>query len=141
MAADIDARHLPDPEWPVARPFWEGCRAGELRIPKCADCGAFVWYPAPVCGRCGGGRHAWTAVSGRGSVFTWVRVHRVFLPGYAARVPYVTALVELAEDAGVRVATFLRDVPATGPRVGAPVEAVFERVSDALVLPAFRCLP
>jgi hypothetical protein len=51
-------------------------------------------------------------------VFTWVTVHRVFLPGYADRVPYVTALVELVEDPRVRLATFLRDVPASGLRVG-----------------------
>ena len=30
--ADVAERHLPDPAWSVARPFWEGCRAGELRI-------------------------------------------------------------------------------------------------------------
>ena len=138
-AREIAARHLPDPEWPVARPFWEGCRAGELRIPRCRDCGRWVWYPASACPECGGGRHEWTRVSGRGQLFTWVRVHRAFLPGYKDRVPFLTALVELEEDARLRLAAFLRDAPPGGLRVGLAVEVTFERVDERLTLPIFRC--
>jgi len=137
-AADLAERHLPDPAWSVARPFWDGCRAGELRIPRCERCGRWVWYPAPVCPDCDGERHVWTATAGRASLFTWVTVHRAFLPGY--RVPYVTALVALAEDPRVRLATCLRDIPARGLRAGMPVEVVFEPVSEHLTLPAFRCV-
>lgn len=140
-ARPIEERHLPDLSWEVARPFWEGCAAGELRIPRCEDCGRYVWYPAAVCPACGGGRHVWARVGGGGRVFTWVRVHRAFLPGYTTRVPFVTALVEIDEDPRVRLATFLREVPPEGPRIGMPVEVTFERVDDRLVLPAFRCLP
>ena len=138
-AREIPERHLPDPEWPVARPFWEGCRAGELRIPRCRDCGRWVWYPASACPECGGGRQEWTRVSGRGRLFTWVRVHRAFLPGYKDRVPFLTALVELEEDARLRLATFLRAVPPGGLRVGLPVEVTFERIDERLTLPIFRC--
>jgi len=138
-APPIAERHLPDVEWPVARPFWEGAAAGELRIPRCTACGRFVWYPAATCPGCGGGEHAWTRVSGRGRLFTWVTVHRAFLPGFDGRVPYVTALVELEEDPRVRLACFLRDVPASGPHIGMPVEVVFERVTDRVTIPAFRC--
>ena len=139
-AREIAERHLPDPEWPVARPFWEGCRAGELRIPRCRDCGRWVWYPASACPECGGGRHEWTHVSGRGRLFTWVRVHRAFLPGYQDRVPFLTALVELEEDARLRLATFLHDRPPGGLRVGLPVEVTFERIDEHLTLPVFRCV-
>ena len=138
-AREIAARHLPDPEWPAARAFWEGCRAGELRVPRCRDCGRWVWYPASACPECGGGQHEWTRVSGRGRLFTWVTVHRAFLPGYEDRVPFVTALVELEEDARVRLATFLHDVPPGGLHVGLPVEVTFERVDERLTLPIFRC--
>jgi hypothetical protein len=139
MSASAAPRPLPDPDWPVARPFWEGCARGELRIPRCRGCGGFVWYPAPACAVCDGREHEWTRVSGRGRVFTWVTVHRAF-PGYSLPMPYVTALVELEEDARVRLATMLRDVPPGGLRVGMPVEVVFERVDDRLTLPAFRCV-
>jgi len=138
--AELAERHLPDPGWPLARPFWDGCRAGQLRIPRCERCARWVWYPAPTCPGCGGERHAWTATSGRARVFTWVTVHRAFLPGYEDRVPYVTALVELVEDPRVRLATFLRDVPAGGLAIGMPVEVVFEPITEQLTLPAFRCV-
>ena len=136
--ADVAERHLPDPAWSVARPFWEGCRAGELRIPRCDRCGRWVWYPAPLCPDCGGEHHVWTATAGRATLFTWVTVRRAFLPGY--RTPYVTALVALAEDPRVRLATFLRDIPTRGLRAGMPVELLFETVSEHLTLPAFRCV-
>jgi uncharacterized OB-fold protein len=74
-------------------------------------------------------------------VFTWVTVHRTFLPGYAPRVPYVTALVELEEDPRLRLAAFLREVPPGGPWLGLPVEVVFERLDAQITLPAFRCVP
>ena len=139
-AREIAARHLPDPDWPVARPFWEGCRAGRLLIPRCQACGRWVWYPAAACPGCGGDDHAWTRVSGRGCVFTWVTVHRAFLPGYEGRVPFVTALVELEEDPRVRLASFLADPPPGGPRLGLPVEVTFERIDERVTLPMFRCL-
>jgi len=140
-ARGIAERHLPDLDWEIARPFWEGCRAGELRIPRCEECGRWIWYPAASCPACGGRRHRWTAVSGRGRLFTWVTVHRAFLPGFQSRVPYVTALVELEEDHRVRLATFLTDVPPEGPVVGAPVTVSFERLDERVTLPVFRCGP
>ena len=54
--------------------------------------------------------------------------------------PFVTALVELEEDTRVRLATFLREVPPGGPRVGLPVEVTFESVNERLTLPMFRCV-
>lgn len=140
-ARDIPERHLPDPEWPLTRPFWEGCARGELLVPRCRACARWVWYPAATCPGCGGGEHPWTRVSGRARLFTWVTVHRAFLPGWEGRVPFVTALVELEEDPRVRLATFLRDVPAGGFRIGLPLEVMFERVTDRVTLPVFRCLP
>jgi hypothetical protein len=138
--SELAARHLPDVDWPPARPFWDGCRAGELRIPRCHDCARWVWYPAATCPGCAGASLDWTRVSGRGRVFTWVRVHRALLPGYATRVPFVTALVELEEDARLRLATFLRDVPPGGPRIGMPVRVGFERVDERITLPIFHCV-
>jgi len=136
--ADLATRHLPDTEAPELAPFWEGCRAGELRIPRCEACGKLVWYPQLTCPRCGGGRMPWTKVGGRGRLFTWVRVHRAFLPGFEKRVPYLTALVELEDDPAVRLATLLDAPDTTALRIGLPVEVGFERVNERLTLPRFR---
>jgi uncharacterized protein len=136
--ADLERRHLPDVNDPELARFWEGCRAEELRIPRCSACGKLVWYPQFVCPGCGGSEMPWTRVSGRGRLFTWVRVHRAFLPGFEKRVPYLTGLVELEEDSAVRLAAWLEAPDASALRIGAPVEVFFARVDDRLVLPRWR---
>ena len=135
---DLERRHLPDVDDPELRPFWEGCRAGELRIPRCGDCAKLVWYPRLTCPRCDGRRMGWSRVSGRGRLFTWVHVRRAFLPGFEKRVPYTTALVELEEDAEVRLATLLDHPPDVPLHLGLAVEVHFEAVDSQLTLPRFR---
>ena len=136
--ADLERRHLPDVTDPELAPFWEGCRVGELRIPRCDACGKLVWYPRLTCPACGRENMTWAKVSGRGRLYTWVRVSRSFLPGFEKRVPYTTALVELEEDPSVRLVTLLDDPSAAPLRIGLPLEVYFEAVDAELVLPRFR---
>ena len=83
-------------------------RAASCVIPRCETCGAYVWYPQDACPTCGGAL-TWTAVSGRGTLFTWAVVRRAFLPAFADLVPFVTALVALDEDPAVRLVHVLVD--------------------------------
>ena len=130
MKLDVDDRDL--------APFFEGCRTGELRIPRCTSCGAWNWYPPIHCRACGGAELRWTRVSGRGRLFTWTIVHRAFQPEFDALVPYTTALVELEEDPSLRLAALLDDVPREALRVGLPLEVVFVSAPGGLTLPRFR---
>ena len=82
----------------------------------------------------------WSRVSGRGTVWSFVVPHPPLLPWYAERAPYNVVLVALAEDPRVRLAAFLTEVPARGPRVGMRVAVAFEPPVDGIVLPVFRCL-
>src|SRR4051794_18472561 len=106
MAITRAAFPLPDVDEPLTAPFFAAAAADELAIPRCRDCDRFVWYPKDSCPGCGGPLE-WTAVSGRGRLFTWAVVRRAFLPAFADRVPFVTALVELDEDPSVRLCTYL----------------------------------
>jgi uncharacterized OB-fold protein len=108
MAITREDFPLPDVDDPVTAPFFAGAARGELLIPRCASCAAFVWYPADACS-CGARSPEWTRVSGRGTLFSWALVHRAFLPAFADKVPFVTALVALEEDAGVRIPTYIVD--------------------------------
>lgn len=140
--AEVVARlHLPDPELEATRPFFEAAAQGELRIPRCARCRHWVWYPQAVCPACFGRSIQWQQVEGGGRIFTWVRVHRSFLPGLVERTPYVTALIELDEEPSLRVPTIL-DCGGAEPVIGAPVEVTFEAVSEAppIVVPRFRMI-
>lgn len=129
--------HVPDVEWEVARPFWEGCRQHELRMPLCV-CGAYIWYPQPRCPTCRSDQITWVRVSGDATLFTWTTVYRSFIPGHSARVPYVTGIVELSEDPKFRLATFLVGLEGVKLGLGLPVRVDFERIENDIVLPVFR---
>jgi uncharacterized OB-fold protein len=116
---------LPDVEWEPTRPFWAAAARGELSIPRCDACGLLVWYPDRACRGCGGTRHAWTVLSGRGRLYSFTVVRRAFIPAFADDVPYVTGLVALAEDPAVRLVTRIVDCDPADLRIDQAVRAVF----------------
>jgi uncharacterized OB-fold protein len=116
---------LPDVEWEGTRGFWEAAARSELAIPRCAACARFQWYPRERCRACGGSALPWTAVSGRGTLFSWAVVRRALVPAFATKVPYVSALVALAEDPAVRVVTNVVDCAPERLRAEQPLRVVF----------------
>jgi len=122
----------------IVRPYWEALERGELSLPACSVCGAFQWYPFGFI-RC----HAeasldWKRVPTRGTVFTYTRVHRWFLPNSpAAAPPYIAALVELDGIAGVRIPTVIIDSELREPRIGMRVRLNPQKRST-YTLPAFE---
>ena len=118
------------------RPFWEATKRHELRLQRCDDCGRFRYPPAPVCPQCLSESAQWARVSGRGTITTFIVMHKVYFPSFAADVPYNVVQVELEE--GPRLTANLVDVPNDQIRVGMPVEAVFDDVTRAITLPRFR---
>jgi uncharacterized OB-fold protein len=138
---------LPDTEWPGTREYWAGAARGELCIPRCSACGRYVWYPEPRCPDCAGESLRWTAMSGRGSLFSWTIVHHAFLPQFKTKLPFVAALVALEEDVRVRIVTNLVDCGVGELRPGLALRAVFRplefpgierRVMAPMFTPAWR---
>ena len=71
------------------------------------------WFPPTVmCPSCGSTDHEWVEASGRGTVFSYVVMHRVYHPGFADKVPYVVAVIELEEGTA---AAFERGGNPAGP--------------------------
>src|SRR5262245_27228667 len=120
----------------LTAPFWEGCKLGELRLQRCANCGAYRLPPRPICARCLSQESEWVASRGRGRVWSWTIIHPPVLPAFESDVPYNVVVVEL--DEGVRLVSNLLDVPAAEIRADLPVEVVFDRVTDEVTLPRFR---
>jgi uncharacterized OB-fold protein len=118
------------------RPYWEGCARGELRLQRCAACGAYRHPPSPRCARCLSPDAEWVAASGKGTVYTFVVVRQAFDAAWQDDLPYVVAVVELAE--GPHLATNVVGVPVDQVTVGMPVQVVFERASDEIAVPRFR---
>lgn len=118
------------------RAFWEGGAEGRLMIAWCARCSRWVHPPVAECPDCGGALVA-RPVSGQGTVFTYTVNHQPFNP--AVPVPYVIAIVELAEQADLRVAANIVDCEPDSVRIGLPVEVRFERqdADDSVFVPVF----
>jgi len=116
--------------------FWRACRAGRLEILRCRGCGWYVHPPRPVCPRCRARDLAWEAVSGRATVVSYTVNHQRWVPGM--EVPYVIGLVELAEQADLRLTTNLVGGAPDAVRIGLPVRVTFHTVSDEVALPYFE---
>ncbi len=115
--------------------FWAGITAGELRIQRCASCGALRHPPGAMCPACGepsGG--GYVVAAGTGEVFSYVVHHHPPVPG--KKLPMVVALVQLPE--GVRMVGEMPGVRPDQVRIGLPVRATFVRVDEDLTLPAWQ---
>ena len=132
----------PDPGEFVLRPqmnrdtayFWEGTRAGELRIQTCNACGILRHPPGPACPACGALDRGYVVASGRGTIFSYV-VHR-HPPVPGRELPILLAVVDLEE--GVRM---VGEVVGTEPEkveIGMPVVVDYQRIDDDLSLPVWR---
>ncbi|OHV33206.1 MULTISPECIES: Zn-ribbon domain-containing OB-fold protein [Pseudofrankia] len=131
------ARPVPRPD-EISRFFWEGAAAGRLVLQRCVACRKLQYPPDVCCLRCQSEKLEHTDVSGRGFLYSYAVVARPLHTGFVGAVPYVVALVELVEQAGLRLVANLVDVPESAPLTcGLPVEVVFEwRLTVSL--PQFR---
>jgi uncharacterized protein len=119
------------------RAFWTGGADGQLHIAFCAQCGVWVGPPAADCPDCDGVLQP-RPVSGRGTVFTYTVNHQPFNP--AVPVPYVIAIVELEEQADLRIATNIVDCEPDSVHIGLPVEVRFEPQAvgdESVYMPVF----
>lgn len=122
------ADRLPPPIDDATRPLWTGGLEGKLLIQRCEQCRR--WAHPPVAGPCPscGGALVPEPASGKGTVFTYTVNAHTYNP--AVPVPYVIAIVELAEQAGLRFFTNLVNCDPADVRVGMAVRVVFEDHGD-----------
>jgi len=121
---------------PEMEPFFAGAARGELWIQRCADCGTYRFPARELCATCLSAGATWERACGRGVVYAFTIMHQVYHPAFAAEVPYAVVIIQLAE--GPKLTSNLVDVPASEVCAGMPVEVVFERYSETVVLPKFR---
>jgi uncharacterized OB-fold protein len=127
-------RARPEPT-PETRHFWDGTRAGEIRLQRCADCARPYFPPRPFCPACGSRKVEVFAASGRARLYSYVIHHRP-VPGFTP--PYAIAVVELEE--GPRMMTNIVDCPQTPEALvlDMPLEVVFMPMDEIITLPLFR---
>jgi uncharacterized OB-fold protein len=120
------------------RPYWDGLLEHRLMLQRCQLCGRH-WHPAgPWCPFCWSRERAWTQVSGRGRVSSWVVFHQPYFRAFADDVPYHVAEIEL--DEGPRLLSTLVGVPNDEISLGLEVEVFFDDVTEGLTLPRFKVI-
>jgi uncharacterized OB-fold protein len=127
-------RALPQPT-PETQHFWDGTRAGELRLQRCDGCGENYFPPRPFCPQCGSRHVSVFPASGKAVLWSYVIHHR---PVAGFTPPYAIAVVQLAE--GPRMMTNIVECAQTPEALvlDMKLEVVFEKQNDAITLPFFR---
>ncbi|MGP0032560.1 MAG: Zn-ribbon domain-containing OB-fold protein [Acidimicrobiales bacterium] len=113
--------------------FWEGTELGELRMEACGSCGAWRFPPRVMCPQCQSTEREWRAVSGRGTIWSFVVAHPPLLPAYTPFAPYPVVTVALEEDPCLRLVGNLVSGPTGAINeidpstivIGEPVRVVF----------------
>jgi uncharacterized OB-fold protein len=111
----------------VNRAFWTGGAGGELLIQWCGQCHRWNHPPAATCGQCGGGLEV-RAASGRGRVFAFTVNAHQFHPDVPP--PNLIAIVELVEQADLRLPTSILHCEPSELRCGLEVQVLFEHHGD-----------
>lgn len=115
--------------------FWCGGADGRLHILRCEACATWIHPYAARCPKCRSPEVAPQPVSGRGTVVGFTVNHQPWVLG--VEVPYVVAIVQLEEQADVRLMTNLPRTPIEQVRVGLPVKVFFEQ-NGGIYLPLFE---
>ncbi len=127
---------------PLPRPYqdtaayWEAAREHRFIIQQCTDCGEHQFYPHGVCSHCLSSALEWREASGAGEVYSFSVNHRAPHPGFADDLPFVPAVVTLAE--GPRMMTNIVGCDPDSVEIGMAVEVVFDDITEAVTLPKFR---
>lgn len=108
--------------------FWRGGREGELRFLRCGACGYWLHPPGPVCPMCLSRDLAPAAVSGDAVVHTFTVNAQPWIPTFDP--PYVVAIVELPEQAGLRLTTNIVGCDPDEVAIGMAVHVRFEHHDD-----------
>lgn len=119
-----------------SKPFWDAAREEKLVIQHCQDCGKNIFYPRIACPQCFSDNLDWIKASGKGTVYTYTVVESNAPSTFIADMPFVIALVKLAE--GVQMLSNIVGCKPEDVRCDMPVEVVFEKLNEEFNLPKFR---
>jgi uncharacterized OB-fold protein len=119
------------------QPFWDAAKSHRLTACRCAACGRFRMPPTAFCPNCRSQDVEWPTLSGRGVIYSFTIVERAVVPGMAAHLPYVPAVIELPDAGGLRLISNIVGVPVGEIRIGAAVRAVWDDRADGVSLVRF----
>ena len=109
-------KYVPQPEGLNLELHKRAVESGLLHIQRCADCGRARQPPRYYCQECFSDSYDFVPTSGDGFIYSFAINHFTIDRAWIDEVPYITAVVELAE--GPRVVGALRNVEPGGVALG-----------------------
>lgn len=133
----LTARPLAEPT-ELGRTYQQGLSEERLLFQRCSVCHNAWLPPRDECPRCLADQWAWEPASGRATLVSWVTYHTAYHPFFEDKLPYVVAVIELAE--GPRLISNVVGVDDVAPLMDQALQAEFlHEPEQSLVM--FRALP
>jgi uncharacterized OB-fold protein len=123
---------------PLTQPFWDGAREHKLVIQRCHNCSTYQHPPEPICHHCLSFDLGPAEMSGRGVVYSYEIATQAFHPYFADKLPFCIAIVELPEQADLKLISNIVDIPLDQITIGMPVEVTFRTLDEQYELPVFK---
>jgi uncharacterized protein len=118
--------------------FWEHAKRHQLAIQRCDRCQKLQHWPTPVCRHCSSFELSPSVMSGRGTLYTYTVCMQSFHPYFDSMIPLILAVIELEEQAGLKLVANLVECTESDATIGMPLEVTFQDVNEDLTLPQFR---
>ena len=116
-------------------PYWNAARERRLLIRKCKACSSLHFMPRHLCPVCWSDDLEWIESNGKGTVHSFTIIRRAATAAFASQVPYVVALIDLAE--GPRMITNVVGENALSVTIGDRVSVTFEDRGGGAMIPQF----
>jgi uncharacterized OB-fold protein len=117
----------------VSAPWFEAAAQGRLLLQRNPVTGKPQFYPRGHALGAPDREPKWFEASGRGTLYTYTVVKRSLHKQFT--VPFTLAIVDLEE--GVRLTSWIVDVPEAELRCDMPLRVVFREIHPGLTMPCF----
>jgi uncharacterized OB-fold protein len=119
-----------------SREYWDAAADGRLLIARCGSCGRVHHYPRVICPYCWSEDVTAEEASGRATLYTYSTVYMNDLPPFRDRLPYIAAVVDLAE--GPRLMTTIVGCEPDHLRIGMVLQFEPQAIADGVTATVFR---
>lgn len=122
----------------LSQPFWDAVQERRLVAQHCTSCDRMQHPPRPACQYCGSEQFDWKETSGKGHILVGGVIMDSHMPPRAVDQPFNLAVVTLDDEPNINYYSNLPGVPVNQIPTGAPVEVVFEELTDGSLIHEWR---
>ncbi|KSZ56005.1 hypothetical protein Z045_25670 [Rhodococcus pyridinivorans KG-16] len=115
--------------------YWTGLQERRMLVLGCNRCSYLIYPPVAGCPRCSATELGQRELAGTGTVYSYTVVNREFAPGI--KPPFVVAIVQMDEQADLRMMSNLVDVKIGDVHIGQRVRVVFQQITSDVTLAFF----